>query len=175
MRIWQFLSGYVMIRVEGLSLERFLNLAAAEGIGVRRARRTSYTVLKAEVTARGYRKLRRVVPERYAVTAERQGGLPFALRALTLRTALLAGLVLVAGGLFVVSLFVWDVRVDGLEYREAKALGGRAFCDGHPPRCVEGRYRRGRRGITDADRARGIRLDRHPDRRRRGAREGCPR
>jgi similar to stage IV sporulation protein len=122
MRIWQFLSGYVMIRVEGLSLERFLNLATAEGIGVRRVRRVSYTVLKAEVTARGYRRLVRIVPEKYALTAEKQGGMPFLLRRLTLRTALLIGLAIVAAGLLAASMFVWDVRVDGLEYREAKAL-----------------------------------------------------
>jgi similar to stage IV sporulation protein len=111
-----------MIRVEGLSLERFLNLATAEGVGVYGVRRASYTVLKAEVTARGYRKLKRVVPEKYALTAERQGGLPFALRTLTLRMALLIGLLLVAAGLLAGSLFVWDVRVEGLEYREARAL-----------------------------------------------------
>lgn len=111
-----------MIRVEGLSLERFLNLAAAEGISAHRVRRVSYTVLKTEVTARGYRRLKRVVPERYAVTAEKQAGLPFLLHRLTLRAALLIGFILVAAGLIAASMFVWNVRVDGLEYREAKAL-----------------------------------------------------
>lgn len=111
-----------MIRVEGLTLERFLNLAAAEGVGVHRVRRVSYTVLKAEVTARGYRRLRRVVPEKYAVTAEKQGGLLFAFHRLTLRTALLVGLALVATGLLAAGQFVWEVRVSGLEHREARAL-----------------------------------------------------
>lgn len=122
MRIWQFLSGYVMIRVEGLTLERFLNLAKDAGVGVSHARRVSYTVLKAEVTARGYRKLARIVPEKYAVTVEQQGGVPLLLRRLTLRTALLIGLVLVGIGILAGSQFLWEVRVTGLEYREAKAL-----------------------------------------------------
>ncbi len=122
MRIWQFLSGYVMIRVEGLTLERFLNLAAEAGVGVAHARRVSYTVLKAEVTARGYRKLRRIVPDKYMVTVERQGGAPIMFRRLTLRTALLIGLALVGIGVFAAAQFVWEVRVTGLEYRDAKAL-----------------------------------------------------
>ena len=122
MRIWQFLSGYVMIRVEGLTLERFLNLAADAGVGVAHARRISYTMLKAEVTARGFRKLKRIVPEKYAVTVERQGGVPLLFRRLTLRTALLIGLALVGTGIFAAAQFVWEVRVTGLEYREAKSL-----------------------------------------------------
>ena len=122
MRIWQFLSGYVMIRVEGLTLERFLNLAKDAGVGVTHARRVSYTVLKAEVTARGYHKLQRIVPDKYAVTVEQQGGAPIMFRRLTLRTALLIGLVLAGIGIFTAAQFVWEVRVTGLEYREAKAL-----------------------------------------------------
>ena len=111
-----------MIRVEGLTLERFLNLAAEQGVGVRRAKRVSYTVLRAQVSARGWHRLRRVVPEKYAVTVERQGGLPYLFRRLTLRTALLAGLVLVAAGVLAASMFVWEVRVEGLDTREAMAL-----------------------------------------------------
>ena len=111
-----------MIRVEGLTLERFLNLAAEQGVAVRRARRESYTVLKAEVTAAGWRKLCRVVPEKYKVTVERQGGLPVAMRRLTVRTALLIGLIVVAAGLIGASMFVWDVRISGLDTRETMAL-----------------------------------------------------
>jgi similar to stage IV sporulation protein len=111
-----------MIRVEGLSLERFLNLATEQGVAVRRVRRESYTVLKAEVTARGWRKLRRAVPDKYAITVERQGGLPTAMHRLTVRTALLIGLAAVSVGILAASMFVWDVRVTGLETRDAMAL-----------------------------------------------------
>ena len=111
-----------MIRVEGLTLERFLNLAKDAGVGVTHARRVSYTVLKAEVTARGYRKLQRIVPDKYAVTVEQQGGAQIMLWRHTLRTALLIGLALAGIGIFIAAQFVWEVRVTGLEYREAKAL-----------------------------------------------------
>ncbi len=122
MSMWQFLSGYVMIRVEGLTLERFLNLATAQGVAVRRVYRVSYTMLKAEVTAAGWRKLRRSIPEKYKMTVERQGGLPVAMKRLTVRTALLIGLIAVGVGLLGASMFVWDVRVTGLETRDAMAL-----------------------------------------------------
>jgi len=120
--MWQFLSGYVMIRVEGLSLERFLNLASELGVDARKVRRVTYTELRAEVTAKGWRKLRRAVPEKYKITVERQGGLPIAMRRLTVRTALLIGLIAVGAGLLGASMFVWDVRVTGLDTRDAMAL-----------------------------------------------------
>ena len=122
MRMWNFLTGYVMIRVEGLSLERFLNIAAENNVSVFDVRRASYTVLHAMVSPRGFKKLLRVVPEKYTVTAGKSAGLTVGVKWLTGRKALLIGLVLVALAAFAASLFVWQVRVTGTGYWEAKAL-----------------------------------------------------
>lgn len=122
MRMWNFLTGYVMIRVEGLSLERFLNIAAENNVPVYDVRRASYTVLHAMVSPRGLKKLQRVAPEKYTVTAGKSAGLTVGIRWLTGRKALLIGLMLVALAAFAASLFVWQIRVTGVEYREAKAL-----------------------------------------------------
>lgn len=122
MRTWKLIAGYVMIRVEGLSLERFLNMAAQAGITVYDVQRLSYTVLRVALSAHGYRCLRSVVPEKYSVTIERKGGVPFGFKRLSMRTALLIGLVIVGALIFVASFFVWNVRVTGIERREAIAL-----------------------------------------------------
>ncbi len=122
MRMWNFLTGYVMIRVEGLSLERFLNLAAENNVSVYDVRRASYTVLHAMVSPSGLKKLQRVVPDKYSVTAGKSAGLTVGVRWLTGRKALLIGLVLVALAAFAASLFVWQVRVTGTGYWEAKEL-----------------------------------------------------
>ncbi len=122
MRMWNFLTGYVMIRVEGLSLEKFLNVAFEANVPVYEARRLSYTVLSAVVSARGYRKLLRVVPEKYTVTAQKSAGLAVGVKWLTRRKALLIGLILVGLAALAASLFVWEVRVTGIDTREAMAL-----------------------------------------------------
>lgn len=122
MRMWNFLTGYVMIRVEGLSLEKFLNIAAEAGVSVYDARRASYTVLHAMVSPRGFRKLQHAVPEKYTVTAGKSAGLAVGVKRLARRKALLIGLALVALAAVVASLFVWQVRVTGIDVREAKKI-----------------------------------------------------
>ena len=122
MRMWNFLTGYVMIRVDGLSLERFLNIAAENNVAVYDVRRASYTVLNAMVSPAGLRKLKRVVPEKYTITAKKSAGLTVGLRWLTGRKALMIGLALLALAAVAVSLFVWEIRVTGVDVREAKAL-----------------------------------------------------
>lgn len=122
MKIWKFITGYVMIRVEGLSLERFLNIAAQSGITIYDVQRVSYTVLRAVLSARGYRIICRVVPEKYRITAEKKAGVPFGFKRISGRKALLIGLACVSVMLFAASFFVWNVRVTGIEKREAIAL-----------------------------------------------------
>lgn len=111
-----------MIRVEGLSLERFLNIASQAGVKVFDVKRVSYTVLYAGLSARGYRKLIKIVPERYTLTAGRRRGLPFGAMWLFRRKALLAGLLVVALGVVAAAQFVWDVQVNGLGAYEGNKI-----------------------------------------------------
>ena len=124
MRMWNFLTGYVMIRVEGLSLEKFLNIAAEAGVKVYDVRRTSYTVLHATVSPRGLNKLKRTVPDKYTVTADKSAGLAVGMKRLARRRALMVGLALVVLAAVAASFFIWEIRVTGLDVREANALKG---------------------------------------------------
>ena len=122
MRLWNYLAGYVMIRVEGLSLEKFLNLAAQQGVVIAQVKRVSYTILHVCVSARGYKKLRAAVPEKYSISEQKKAGVPFGISRLIGRKVLLAGLILVTVSIFAASLFVFEVRVSGLGYNEMIAL-----------------------------------------------------
>ena len=57
MRIWNYLTGYLVIRVDGLSLEKFINLAVTNGIYLWGINRQSYTSLTACIGISGFRKL----------------------------------------------------------------------------------------------------------------------
>jgi similar to stage IV sporulation protein len=111
-----------MIQVEGLSLERFLNMAAEQGINVFDARRISYTVLRAGVSARGYSKLNKLDSRRYTISAGKGFGMPFWLKRLFKRKALLAGLALIALGLTAASQFIWEITVDGVSHYEGTKI-----------------------------------------------------
>ncbi len=111
-----------MIRVEGLSLEKFLNLAAEQGVVIVNARRMSYTVLNAVVSARGFKKLQSAATERYSINLQKQAGVPYQFSRLILRKVLFVGLALITAGVFAASLFVWEVKINGLGYNEAAAL-----------------------------------------------------
>ncbi len=111
-----------MIRVEGLSLEKFLNLAAEQGVVIVSARRVSYTVLHAVVSSRGLKKLQRVTTDRYGISVEKQAGIPYQFSRLFLRKALLVGLAVIITGVFAASMFIWEVNITGLEYNAAEEL-----------------------------------------------------
>jgi similar to stage IV sporulation protein len=111
-----------MIRVEGLSLEKLLNLAANAGVRVYDVKRESYTVLCAGVTARGYKKLIKIVPERYTLTTEKAKGAPFGLKWLFGRKALFIGLIIIVLGIIAAAQFVWEVRVTGISAYEGMKI-----------------------------------------------------
>jgi similar to stage IV sporulation protein len=121
-RMWNFLTGYVMIRVDGLSLEKFLNMAAEAGVRVYDVRRASYTVLHATVSPRGLKKLQSIAPEKYAVAVRKSAGLAVGMKRLMRRRALIIGLALVLLAAVAASFFVWEVRVAGIDARDAIAL-----------------------------------------------------
>ena len=47
-KIWNYFRGYVIIRVEGLTLEKFLNLATNKDIYLWDIERIEYTVIEAK-------------------------------------------------------------------------------------------------------------------------------
>ncbi len=134
--LWNFLSGYVMISVEGLSLEKFLNLAAQANIRLWNVRRLSYIKMTACVSRQGFHKLRACLRglRNTRVHIETKHGAPFRLSFLRFRKALLPGALLFAAALVAAAMFVWEVRVEGNErvreeivLRAVEARGARRF------------------------------------------------
>ncbi len=111
--LWNYLSGYVMISVEGLSLEKFLNLAAKGNVKLWDVRRLSYIKMTACVSRSGFRKLRaclRGVRNTRIHIAAKYGAM-FRLSFLRFRKALVPGALLFVAALASAAMFVWEVRV----------------------------------------------------------------
>jgi len=113
--LWHYLTGYVRIRVTGRGVERFVNLAAAQGHRLWRTRRGP-RALEANVSLASFRRLRpaaRRTGSRVRIIKKR--GLPFVAGRASRRPLMVAGAVLSMVALYVLSSTIWVVRVEGTE------------------------------------------------------------
>jgi len=119
-RLWNFLRGYVIIRVTGFSVERFVNLAVHKGVVFREMARNAngevFEFTEMQVSVRDFFKLK--APMRKAkckIKIVKRVGLPFLMRRYRKRKALTAGVLFFIVALFALSNFIWQVNVEGHE------------------------------------------------------------
>lgn len=112
-----------MIRVEGLSLEKFINLTVSKGMYLWKIKRQSYTTLNACISIKDFKKLRpilRAVHCRVKILDKR--GFPFIAHRFRHRKMLLAGLVIFIIALYGLSSFIWAVEVEGAKKIDEQML-----------------------------------------------------
>ena len=115
-RLWNYLAGYVLIRVEGLSLEKFINLAISNGIYLWRINRASYTVMTACVGIGGFKRLHAISRKvRCRIRIVEKRGFPFVAYRYRHRKMLIAGMLIFLAVLYGFSSFIWTVDVEGTE------------------------------------------------------------
>lgn len=111
--LWNYLHGYVMIRVTGFSVERFVNLAALKGIYIWDIH-PDKTGVTMKVSIGGFRLLKECgrktkchykILERY--------GLPFLLHHYKKRKILGIGIFVFVLGLYVLSSMIWVIEING--------------------------------------------------------------
>jgi len=115
-KAWNFLRGYVIIRVEGLTLERFLNLAASNDIYLWDINRIDYTILEMKATIRGFRELKEIV-KRVGCRVELidKRGLPFIIYKFRQRKMLGFGFIIFFALIFYLSSLIWHIEIVGNE------------------------------------------------------------
>lgn len=113
-RLWRYIRGYLIVSAEGKGTERLVNLAIARGINFwdfKKNRRGATF----KIPARSFRKVRPLVRKsRSRVRISRRAGLPFILKKIRRRKGFAWGLVIFLAALYVSSLFVWFIEIDGL-------------------------------------------------------------
>lgn len=115
-KTWNFFRGYVIIRVEGLTLERFLNLAASNDIYLWDINRVDYTVLEMKVTIRGFKELKEIIKKvGCRVELIDKKGLPFILYSFRQRKMLGFGFIIFFALIFYLSSLIWHVEIVGNE------------------------------------------------------------
>ncbi|AOT68521.1 sporulation protein YqfD [Geosporobacter ferrireducens] len=115
-RLWYFFRGYVVIRIEGLALEKFINYAIARGIYIWDIVRLDYTTLEAKTGLRSYKKLRSIIKKSGCrIKIYEKIGYPFFMHKMKTRRMMLLGAVLSLFLIFAASSFVWDIQIFGIE------------------------------------------------------------
>lgn len=114
MGLWNSLSGYVIIQIKGLGLERFINAAAAQGIVLQNLKRQKDGSLQARVNVEDFYALHRMRRElRGEIHILQKRGLIMRLSRLRHRKVLLYGWVLILLVLFIASRYLWFVDIQG--------------------------------------------------------------
>lgn len=115
LRIWNYFFGYVVIKVDGLSLEKFINLCISRGVKLWGIKRINYTSLTANISIKDFRSLPpivRVIGCRVRIIDKK--GFPFLAHRYKHRKMLIGGMLIFLVALYVLSSFVWIVEVEGV-------------------------------------------------------------
>lgn len=113
-RIWNYLRGYAIIIVEGLKIERFLNLCLVNGIYIWDVKKVNYTTIKAKIGLENFNKLRDVARKTdSSVEILQKNGLPFVIKNIKRRKFLYIGILLVTIFIYVLSSYVWMIEIVG--------------------------------------------------------------
>lgn len=115
-KLWNYLKGYVIIKVEGLTLERFVNLATNNDIYLWDIVRIDYTTIEGKVSIIGFKSLKEIVKKvGCRVYIVEKNGLPFLVEKLKKRKMFAFGFLLFIGLIFLFTSFIWNIEVTGNE------------------------------------------------------------
>lgn len=113
-RILNFFRGYVLFKLEGLNLERVLNLAAQRGIYLWDIRRINYVSLEGKVRAEGYKEFTKILKKTGCrAKIKLKIGYPFLIFRLKRKKIVAVGLIICLLLIISITSFIWDIEIKG--------------------------------------------------------------
>lgn len=112
--ILNYILGYVTIRVEGLFLERFINICTSKKIFLWSIKRKQATLLYANIGINDYKKIRPICKKtKSKINIQSKKGIPFLLHKYRKRKLFIVLLITVLITLFASSNFIWNIEISG--------------------------------------------------------------
>lgn len=112
----KYIIGHVKIKVEGMFVERFLNICISKKIFLWNIKRDKATVLYANIGINDYKRIREVAKKTNTkVSIQAKKGIPFVLHRYRKRKIFIGLLVFTIIGLGIMSRFIWNIEVYGNE------------------------------------------------------------
>lgn len=122
-KLWNFFKGYAIIKVEGLSIEKFINLVISKNIYIWDVERIGFTTIIAKISLKGFKLLQpytRITNCKVSIVEKR--GLPFIILYLKRRRMLVAGALFCMILAYVFSIFVWSIDVKSTKNIDEKSI-----------------------------------------------------
>ncbi|MFY9285512.1 MAG: sporulation protein YqfD [Tissierellaceae bacterium] len=115
-KIWNYIRGYVIIRIRGLTLERLLNLALSKDIYLWNVNRLSNTRIEATVSLPGLEALEAIVNKSGCeIEIIGKTGLPFILNRLKYKKMFALGVAVFISLILFLSSLLWKIEIIGIE------------------------------------------------------------
>ncbi|MDR7870176.1 MAG: sporulation protein YqfD [Tissierellaceae bacterium] len=115
-KIWNYLKGYVIIRIKGLTLERLLNLALSKDIYLWDVNRINNTTIEATVSLVGIEALEEIINKSGCkVEIVKRAGFPFILDKLKYRKMFVGGVIIFISMMIFLSRMLWNIEIIGTE------------------------------------------------------------
>lgn len=114
-RIWNYLRGYAIIIVEGLKIERFINLSIINGIYIWDIKKQNYTTIKAKIGLENFSQLREIVKKtNSSVRIVEKKGFPFLWRSIKRKKIFSLTCILILAFIYYITSHIWMIDVVGV-------------------------------------------------------------
>ncbi|MFZ5352880.1 MAG: sporulation protein YqfD [Bacillota bacterium] len=122
-RIWNYFRGYAIIIVEGLKIERFINLAIINGIYIWDIKRQNYTTIRAKIGLNNFNKLRDIVRKTdSSISIVDKRGFPFVFRSIKKHKLLSLIALIMILFLYYISSHIWMIEIVGAKNIEKSEI-----------------------------------------------------
>ncbi len=114
LKLWNWIRGYVIIKVEGLALESFINESNSKGVSLWDIKRLNHTTLEGKVGIKDYKKLRKPMRKTGCKSKiHAKNGCPFWISKIKARKMLILGAFFSLTLLFILSSFIFLIEITG--------------------------------------------------------------
>jgi similar to stage IV sporulation protein len=122
-RLWNFFRGYAIIIVEGLKIERFINMAISNGIYIWDIKKLSYTSISAKIGLANFSKMREIVRKTDStIEIKEKRGLPFMWKNLKRHKLFTASVLMLVVMIYIMCSYVWMIEVIGVKNIDPKTV-----------------------------------------------------
>ncbi len=131
LRLWNYLSGYVIIVVEGYFLEKFINICSHRQIRLWSVKWLKNSKIMMKISIDDFKLLRPITRKtKCRVHIINKRGLPFILHKYKNRKAFVLGSAIFVVLFFLISSFVWDISITGNEHVSTETIVEKLYNSG---------------------------------------------
>lgn len=121
--LYMRLCGFVSISVEGFFVERFMNLCLNQGIFLWDITREKNTFVRVKLSTSDFKKIKSIARKtKCRIRIEKKTGIPFLIHNYRKRKAFFIAVIILFVLAFIISRFIWNIEIVGLEKIEEQEI-----------------------------------------------------